>query len=281
VFVWRQLTLKDPLIDLKLFRVPAFSAALATYMMGGIIMFGSFVFIAQYLQLVLDLSPLEAGLWTMPFAGAFVVGSMVTPLFIRRIGPPYLMAVGMIVAALGFVMLSRVNPSLGLALLLPAFIVFSLGLAPVFTLATDMMIGTAPPERAGAASAISETCAEFGGALGIAVLGSIGTAIYRAEMANAIPAGVASESAETARSTLGGALSVAEQLANPAGVQILEAARNAFSQSLELAALISAALALVTAVVVAVVLRDARPGGNEDEAVDVSLELEPEAVVAG
>ena len=82
----------------------------------------------------------------------------------------------------------------------------------MFTLTTDLIVGSAPPERAGAASAISETSAEFGGALGIAVLGSIGTAVYRGAMADAMPAGVPPEAAEAARDTLGGAVAAAEQL---------------------------------------------------------------------
>ena len=88
-----------------------------------------------------------------------------------------------------------------------ATVIFSLGLAPVFTLTNDIVIGTALPERAGAASAISETSSELGGALGIALLGSIGAALYRRSMADAVPPGVPPEAAEAARGTLGGALS--------------------------------------------------------------------------
>ena len=87
----------------------------------------------------------------------------------------------------------------------------------MFTLATDLIVGSAPPERAGAASAISETGAELGGALGIAILGSIGTAVYRGAMADAVPAGVPPEAAEAARDTLGGAVAVAEQLPDQLG----------------------------------------------------------------
>ena len=275
LFLRRQLTIPDPLIDLRLFRAPAFSASLATYMLGGLVMFGSFVFIAQYLQLVKGLSPLSAGLWTMPFAGAFIVGSMVTPLFVRRAKPSLVVASGLAVAAAGFALLSQIDASSALTMLVLAFVVFSLGLAPVFTLTTDLMIGAAPPERAGAASAISETCAEFGGALGIAVLGSIGTAIYRSEMSDALPAGVPPESAETARSTLGGAVSVAEQLPSTLGMHVLDTARAAFSQSLELTAMLSAALTLLTAVVVTVALRHVQPASERD------AHAEPEDDLAG
>ena len=212
VFVRRQQRLADPLIDLRLFRVPAFSASLATYTLGIFVAFGAFLFIAQYLQLVLGLSPLEAGLWTVPSSGAFIVGSMLTPMIVRRVRPAFVMAAGLALAAAGFGVLTQVDGASGLAVLVTGSVVFSLGLAPVFTLATDLIVGTAPPERAGAASAISETGSEFGGALGIAILGSIGTAVYRGEMADAVPTGVPPEAAELARDTLGGAVAAAGHL---------------------------------------------------------------------
>jgi MFS transporter, DHA2 family, multidrug resistance protein len=163
-------------------------------------------------------------------------------------------------------MLARVDPSTGLALFVAAFVIFSLGLAPVFTLATDLVVGTAPPERAGAAAAISETSSEFGGALGIAVLGSIGTAVYRSEMADSIPGGLDVESTEAAKSTLGAAVSVAESLPGPLGSELLSAAQNAFTGSLEIAAIVSAVLALLTAIAVTVALRNVEIGGPEVEA---------------
>ena len=188
-FVHRQRRLGDPLIELGLFRVPAFSAALAANTLGFFVAFGIAVFIAQYLQLVLGLSPLEAGLWSVPGAGGFVVGSLLTPLVVRRIRPAFAMAGGLVLAAAGFVLLTLVDGDSALELLVIGSVVFSLGLAPVFTLAADMMVGTAPPERAGAAAGISETSSELGGALGIALLGAIGTAVYRGQVADTIPQG--------------------------------------------------------------------------------------------
>ena len=266
MFIRRQQTLSDPQIDLRLFRSLRFSTSLATYMLGGLTMFGAFVFIAQYLQLVLELSPLEAGLWTMPFAGAFIVGSIVTPMIAQRIRPAFLMAGGLVLASAGFVALAQVEGSTGLLLIVTTTVVMSLGFSPVFILANDMMIGTAPPERAGAAAAISETGAEFGGALGIAVLGSIGAALYRREMAEGVPAGVPGEAVEGAQDTLGGAVAVAEQLPGPLGAELLVVARDAFAYSVELTAIISAALVMLTAIMVATVLRNVQPSGEpEDE----------------
>jgi len=264
VFVRRQQRLADPLIDLRLFRAPAFSASLATYMLATFVVFGPYVFIAQYLQLVLGLSPMRAGLWSMPFAVGFVVGSMVSPLLARRVRPAFLMAAGLVISALGFAILSQVNGASGLAVIVTSTVIFSLGLSPVFTLANDFIIGTAPPERAGAASAISETCSEFGGALGIAILGSIGTAIYRRAMADSIPDGIPSAAAQAARDTLGGAVAAAGQLSQQLGAALLDTARKAFTHGLEVTAITSALLAIGMAVLVVVLLRQVRSASEPE-----------------
>jgi MFS transporter, DHA2 family, multidrug resistance protein len=137
----------------------------------------------------------------------------------------------------------------------------------VFTLATDMIVGSAPPERAGAASAISETGSELGGALGIAVLGSIGAAFYRAEMAGAVSADVPTAAVGSARATLAGAIVAAEQLPLHLGVELLAAAYNAFTQSVQLMAGISAVVIAITAIVVAITLRDVQ---TDSESASVS-----------
>jgi DHA2 family multidrug resistance protein-like MFS transporter len=175
------------------------------------------------------------------------------------------MVVGLIIGSIGFAMLTQLNADSGLPLLVASTVILSLGLAPVFTLTTDMIIGTAPPERAGAAAAISETSGELGGAMGIAVLGSIGTAIYRNQMASGVPEGVSPESSEAARSTLGGAVSVAETLPPDLSVQLLDSARSAFQQSLELTAIFSSLAMLAIAVMVIVVLRDVDTGTGTDD----------------
>jgi DHA2 family multidrug resistance protein-like MFS transporter len=273
-FVRRQRTLADPLIDLRLFRTPAFSASLAAYTLGTFVAFGIFLFIAQYLQLVLGMGPLEAGLWTVPFAGAFIAGSMLTPIIVRRFPPGYVMTGGLALAIVGFGMLTQLDGTSGLALLVAGFVVYSLGLAPVFTLATDLVVGAAPPEQAGAASAISETGSELGGALGIAILGSVGTAAYRRVMADSLPADVPPEAAALARSTLGGARAAADELQGELGAAVLDVARHSFAESLELAALISAVLLVAMATVAAVRLRSVAPAnpaqkqGGSDETVD-------------
>ncbi len=255
-FVYRQLTADEPLLDLRLFRAPAFSVSLTAYMLATFALFGAFIFIAQYLQLVFGLSPLEAGIWSMPWALAFVVGSLATPAVTQRVRPPAVMAAGLVVAAAGFMLLTQVGIATGLGMLVTATVVVSLGLAPVFTLATDQVIGSAPAERAGAAAALSETSSELGGALGIAILGSIGAAVYRGRMTEALSPSVPPDVADAARGTLAGAVSAAAQLPTAFSAELLDTARSAFAQSFDLAALLTAAVALATAALVAIVLRD-------------------------
>jgi MFS transporter, DHA2 family, multidrug resistance protein len=261
VFVYRQLTAAEPLIDLRLFRASAFSVSLAAYLLATFALFGAFVFVSQYLQLVFGLSPLEAGIWSMPWALAFVVGTLATPIITRHFRAATVMAGGLVVAALGFALFSQVDAASGLGVLVIASVVVALGLAPVFTLATDQIIGSAPVERAGAAAAISETSSEFGGAMGIAILGSIGAAVYRAGMFSALPASVPPDRAEGARSTLAGAVALAEQLPSSLGAEVLDVARLAFAHSFDVMALLTAAVTLLTSALVAVVLRD----GSQNE----------------
>jgi DHA2 family multidrug resistance protein-like MFS transporter len=272
-FVRRQRRLADPLIDVRLLGNRAFSAALTTNLLSFFVGFGALLFTAQYLQLVLGLSPLEAGLWSLPSSAGFILGvdgSMATPLLVRRAAPVAVMAAGLALATVGFGLLTQLPSSSGLPLLVTGSVIFSLALAPVDTLATDLAVGAAPPERAGAASAITETSAEFGGALGIAILGVIGTAVYRAQMAEAVPAGVPDQAAAAARDTLGGAVAVAGQLPERVGAALLEVAREAFTQGLHLAAAVSAAASLAFAILVVVLLRGVRPSSQPDEQPDVA-----------
>jgi MFS transporter, DHA2 family, multidrug resistance protein len=262
LFVRRQLRLDDPLIDLRLFRSPAFSASLAVNVLGFFVSFGTFLFIAQYLQLVLGMGPLQAGLWTAPSGAGFIVGSQLAPVIVRRVRPAYVMAAGLVLAAIGFAVLTQVGGSRGLAALVTGYVLLSLGLAPVFTLATDLIVGTAPREQAGAASAIAETSSELGGALGIAILGSIVTAIYRGAMASAVLAGMPRSVADAARDTLGGALAAARQLPGETGMTLVAIATDAFTRAFEIAVVICAVVALAAAMLAVILLRGV---GNGDE----------------
>jgi MFS transporter, DHA2 family, multidrug resistance protein len=274
-FVARQRRLASPLIDLSLFQTPAFTAALVINLFCFFGAFATFLLTSQYLQLYVGLSPLQAGWWSVPGALGFIAGSMLAPVVTRYVTPARAVAGSLAVAALGFAVLTQVGGPSGLAVLVVGSIIFSLGLSPVATLISDLIVSCAPPERAGSAAAMSETSFELGGALGIAVIGSVVTAVYRSAMADAALAGVPLEAAQVARSTLGGALAVASQLPGGAGAALLDAARSAFADAFQVAASISAAIVAVTAMVAAWALRQPAPAPIPDVMVGVEAKGRP------
>ena len=261
VFVARQRNLKEPFVDMQLFRKREFGVALLINLVGMFFMFGTFVYLAQYYQLVAGLSPLRAGLASIPAAIAFTIASIVTPALISRTHPARLMAGGLALSAVGFVVLVFATD---VATVILASIVLSVGFTPVVTLTTGMIVGAAPPERSGNASAISETGAELGGALGIAVLGSVGTLIYRGQMAG-VPAGLLPpDAARAARATLGGAIESASRLPEGPALELARIAREAFTIGLDAAAVLAAIAMVGGAVLVLRVLAhvDAPAGGG-------------------
>jgi MFS transporter, DHA2 family, multidrug resistance protein len=268
-WVRRQLTLPDPMIDVRLFRIPSFSAALTVNFLAIFVAVGYFLYVAQYLQLVLGLSPLAAGLWSVPSAIGFVIGSNLAPRIVHRIRPAWIIGGGLALAAVGLAILTRVGGTNGLGILVLASIVISLGFGPVMGLTTELIVGSAPPERAGAASGISETAIELGGALGISILGSIGVAIYRGEVARSIPAAIPVDAVVAARDTLGGATAVAAGLPAGLATTLLDVARAAFVHGMQVAAAISIVVAVAVALLAIVALRGVRP--DTDAAVDDEL----------
>jgi DHA2 family multidrug resistance protein-like MFS transporter len=256
LFIRRQQRLTYPLIDVRLFRQASFSAPLATYLLAVFVVFGVSLLTAQYLQLVLRLSPLDAGIWTLPSAAGFVVGSLVAPLFVRRVAPGVLMGVCMVIAAGGYVLIAQANADTGLAAIVIGSTIAAVSVAPVVTLATDLIVGTVPAERAGAAGAISETSAELGGALSIAILGSIATAVYRRDMGMSAISGIPQDVLASARTAVAQAVTTAEQLSPEQSRVLLAAAYDAFTSALRVTAATSAALALLTAVIVFTALRN-------------------------
>lgn len=284
IFVQRQRRLADPLIDLRLFGIPAFSASLAMYTLGVFVSFGAFLFIAQYLQLVLGLSPVQAGFWSVPGALASIIGSNVAPVLVRRIRPAYVVATGLALAAVGFALIVPITTS-SLTLVVAGWTIISLGFGLTFTINTDLVIGSASPERAGAASAITETGAELGGALGIAVLGSLGMAVYRSRVTATLPSDIPTAAAAAAQDTLGAATAQVAQLPAAMSAALLEVTRAAFTQGLQLLSLIAAVVMAGLVLLALVMLRDATLGGDppthtNEEAPHGAALVTPEAAEA-
>lgn len=255
VFLRRQRQLAHPFVDLALFRRPAFRAALLVNLSGAFFIAGIHLFVAQFLQLVLGLSPLAAALWLLPSALAFILGSGVVPALAHRWSPRRLMTAGLLLAALGFVVLLFVGAGGSLWVVVIALTVFSFGFTPVASLTTDLVVTSAPAERAGAAAALSETAFEFGGALGIALLGSLGAVLYRARVLAALPEGLDTEAAAAAVGTLGGAVAVAAAVPRLADA-LLATARQAFMDGMLASAALGVFCLLLLAWHVSRVLRE-------------------------
>ncbi|MER6990317.1 MFS transporter [Saccharopolyspora hirsuta] len=224
VFVRRQRCLADPLVDVRLFNNRTFSTALVLLLMGLLVTNGVFYLVPQFLQGVAGLSPLRTGMGLTVVAVASAGVSLLAPLVARRWGPARTIAAGAVLSVAGFALFTVLDGSSVLAAVLATALV-SAGLSPMGVLTTDLVVGSAPPERTGAAAALSETSGELGVGLGVAVMGTIVTAIYQAQMSGA-PA--------SAGETLAGAL--AEQ--HPAGV--LEAAQQAFTSGINVVGIIGA-----------------------------------------
>ncbi|MEV6552292.1 MFS transporter [Streptomyces sp. NPDC051597] len=235
-FVCRQRRLAEPLLDLSLFRIPAFAVSAGGMIVVGMLLFGTSLLTSQYLQLVLGFGPLEAGLWQLPTAlGGTIVALWVSGLA-ARFEAAVLMSAGAALAVLGPVMLTQVDGGPGF-LAAGSLLLFA-GLTPFMALGTGLVVDAVPPERAGAASAISETGAELGGALGIATLGSVATAVYGGYMAGHLPPGLPADLAGPAGETLPAALEAARGLPGDPGSALADTARAAFTHSLHVHALI-------------------------------------------
>lgn len=254
LFVRRQRHIAYPLLDLRLFQHLPFCAALAAYALTCLAMFGVYIFITQYLQLVLGLTPLQAGLATLPWALAFVAGSLLAPRLVARWPRERVIVVGLSAATVGFCMVAAGQ---GLWLLVPATVVMSLGMAPVFTIGNEIIITSAPPERAGAASALSESAAEFSGAVGIALFGSAGMVVYRQALDGAALAALPADALRAAAASLGGAVHMAESLPAAQGAALLLAVRGGFGDALQVVAVAGALIVGAAAWLAARMLRGA------------------------
>lgn len=265
-FVYRQRTARHPMLDLELFRHRGFSVSVLMNLLAMFAIVGCAVFFTQYLQSVRGMSPMEAALWNL--LPTLAVGGMAptATALAQRMDRAYVIAMGCVIAAGGFVWLSWLEPGSALWFVLVGSAVYASGLVMVMSLGNELAIGLAPPERAGSASAVLESGTELGGALGMAVLGSIGSALYRTDIGDALPAGLPASAADAARETLAGAVAVAGELPGRAGEALLTAARAAFTEGLQTAVLVAAGVMACAAVAALTLLRGLRTTGVEGEA---------------
>lgn len=231
LFLRRQRILAHPFIDMSLFASRMFNVLLATYIGVFFVTFAVFYFISQYLQLVRDMTPLEAGLWTLPWAGAFIISSLIVPKLVKRWDLKKTLVYGLLVSTAGLAVLATIHTETSLAFFAAGLAMVSFGFAPAMVLITDSIIGSVPKNRAGMASGISETASELGGALGIALLGSVATFIYISTISDALPG-----------DTIGATVAAAGELSSDEASFVLNNAKDAFIASLHWVFIISAAV---------------------------------------
>ncbi|RZU12661.1 DHA2 family multidrug resistance protein-like MFS transporter [Kribbella rubisoli] len=247
-FVRRQRRLPIPLLDLRLFRSRGFSSAVLADLLTILGLSGLIFFLSQYLQLVQGRRPIEAGLAELPAAIGAVVAGLLAGRIARRFSVRAVVAGGLAAIGLALAALTTISQTTGYPLLGAALLVVGAGAGLSFTVTADVILTAVPKEQAGAASAVSETAYELGAALGIAVLGSIVTGIYRGF---ASPVGTP----DAAHESLGGAVEVAAHLPPEAGAALLDAARQSFASGVATAAGVGAAVLLATAVAAWFLLR--------------------------
>jgi MFS transporter, DHA2 family, multidrug resistance protein len=267
VFIQRQRTRTNPMIDLSLFRRRAFSGSMAMNVVAIFGLAGFAIFTTQYLQSVLGMRPLEAALWSLLAAvGVGAAAPIASVLVQRGVNRAYVIAAGFVIATAGLLQLTQTDVGDTVIPVLVGAALLSGGLVVAMSQVAELTMGTIPAERAGTASALLETASEFGGALGIAVLGSIGAAVYRSDVANTLPNGLPTQAVDSTRETLGGAVAVAGQLPGDLGNALITAARSAFVNGMHTAAIAGAVVMAVASVVTVGVLRKATPRDPQPEA---------------
>jgi len=248
-FVRRQSRIPFPMVDLTLFRRPGFGGSVAVQVIGMFGVMGNAVLVTQYLQSVLGYSALEAALWSLlpsVFVGAAAPAAAA---FAERVGRPLVMAAGFLTAAAGFMGMRLAGVDSSIVVTLVAASLVAAGLVSVATLVTEYAIGVAPAERAGSVSALVETAGELGGALGMAVLGSVLGATYAARVVELLPAGLSPSVVDAASQTLGEASVVAARVGGAAGEGVLAAARAAYVHGMHVTDVVAASVLVVGAVV--------------------------------
>lgn len=257
LFVRRQLRSPDPVLDMRLFTYRPFTASILANLLSILGLVSFIFFIAQHLQLVLGLDPLLAGLVMLPGAVVSVLAGLLAVRLTRRFKPQTILGTGLLLVSLGFLFVVVFQQDLTVGVVLVAFGVLELGIGISQTISNDTIVSSVPPERAGAASAISETAYELGAVLGTATLGTMLTAFYRASVD--VPAGLTAAQTAAAGETLGGATAVASSLPPATAQALLDSARAAFDSGVGVLAVTATALTLVAAVIVSVGFREKSP----------------------
>ncbi|WP_040165130.1 MFS transporter [Microbacterium gorillae] len=252
LFVRRQLRAREPMLDVKLFANPRFSGSVLVNLLSVFGLIGFLFFASQHLQLILGLSPMQSGLALLPGLVVMIIAGLAVVPIARHVAPRVIVPIALAFSVIGFV-LSAVSAQDGaLGTLIAAFVALGLGIGAAETISNDLILAFAPPAKAGAASAVSETAYELGAVLGTAVLGSVLTALYRVHLV--VPSGIGADQAAAAHETLAGAMVTADEIGGTLGEQLRDAAAHAFDSGVLVTGLIGAGLIVIAGVIAATTL---------------------------
>ncbi len=262
-FVAWELRTKYPMLEMKFFRNRSFSAASASIALVFFALMGTIFFLTQYIQSVMGYTPFQAGIRITPVAGGLMVAAGLAPKLVARFGVRTIVAAGLTVVAVSMLLLSQAQVDSGYGLVAAVLVTMGLGLGLAMAPATDSVMGSLPLDKASVGSAMNDTTRMVGGALGVAVLGSILHGGYESNIGDGAPA--------VARDSLGGALQVG-------GTQLVDSARHAFVSGMTTASLVAAAIAFAGAIIAFVALPKVQQ--EHAQVVELPLRAEPEAIAA-
>jgi EmrB/QacA subfamily drug resistance transporter len=270
-----------PMLDVSFFSSRRFSAASVTVMLGYFALFGSLFLITQLLQFVLGYSAFAAGVRILPFALTMAVLAGVTPKLVERVGTKVVVTAGMVLVSGGLLWAASVGTGGTYGDYLPALMILGSGIALTWAPTTESIMGSLPAAKAGIGSAVNDTVREIGGALGVAVLGSVLASHYTGSVGSAT-AGLPDPAAHTASDSLGGAVLVAQHIGGRTGTALLDAARLSYVQGFGVALLVAAGVAMAGALVAAIWLPAQATGAPATETSEATepVDAEPELVAA-
>jgi EmrB/QacA subfamily drug resistance transporter len=262
VFIWWERRSDHPMLDMRFFRNARFSAASVAVAMVFFALFGTLFFLTQYLQDVLGYSALRAGLSFAPVAATMMIAAPSSARLTARFGTKVVVTGGMTVAAAALLLLSQATVTSGYTLVGIALALLGAGIGTSMAPATDAIMGSLPLAKAGVGSAVNDTTRQVGGALGVAILGSITNSVYRSHVAtSAAVSALPAAARTTVGNGIGNALGVAQGLGTPAGAGVATDAKVAFVHAMQLTAYVGVAFALAGAVV-AFLWLPSRPKGD-------------------
>lgn len=278
LFTWREVSTDHPMLDITFFKNPRFSAASSAITLVFFAMFGVSFLITQYFQFVLGYSASESGVRMLPLALTMMVVAPLSSRIVERLGTKVVVTCGLALVSVSMVLHVGLTPTSEYVQVMWRMMFLAVGMGLTMAPATESIMGSLPLAKAGVGSAVNDTTRQVGGALGVAVIGSVLSSVYGSKIAETFAGTLPGEAVEVAKSGIGGALQIAAK-AGPMGAQITDVARSAFVDALHGGAIVAAVAAAGGAIVVAVFL-PAHARAKDEELQELEYEVEVEAALA-